>query len=278
MISVALCTYNGEKYLEEQLQSILKQTKPVDEIVVCDDRSTDRTIEILKKYRKIDSRFKIFRNHKNLGTIKNFEKAINLTSGDFIFLSDQDDVWYKDKVEGMMNFFSIKPQCLLLFSNGNIIDEKGNLMNSTLWDKWKFDSNCKIKWNDNKNAIIDLLNNQNKVTGATAAFRSSLKKEILPIKPPKGYWHDTWIALHAAYRNGLFFLDKVTINYRIHDNQQVGERDGGWKIDRYYIKNKEFNKYIKKTFPEYTKYSLPVKRNIFVRIMRKIKCLIFSND
>jgi len=92
-ISVALCTYNGELYLREQLESILKQTFPPDEIIICDDGSTDTTIKILEEFRrKSFIPVKVYYNKENLGVSKNFEKAISLCSGDIIFLSDQDDV------------------------------------------------------------------------------------------------------------------------------------------------------------------------------------------
>ncbi|MDO9153719.1 MAG: glycosyltransferase [Paludibacter sp.] len=85
MISVALCTYNGEKFIEEQLNSILNQTLPVEEIVICDDGSTDNTLNIINLFEQNNRNIKVFRNKNNLGTIKNFEKAISLTSGDIIF-------------------------------------------------------------------------------------------------------------------------------------------------------------------------------------------------
>jgi glycosyltransferase involved in cell wall biosynthesis len=98
-ISVAICTYNGEKFLKQQLDSILLQTVCVNEIIICDDISTDSTIEILEAYQnKYPSLIKIFRNEKTLMTVKNFEKAITLTTGDIIFLADQDDIWCLNKV------------------------------------------------------------------------------------------------------------------------------------------------------------------------------------
>lgn len=96
--SVALCTYNGEKYIKEQLDSILNQTKKVDEIIVCDDCSSDKTVEILNHYSSTNpGLFKIYINEQNLRSVKNFEKAITLCTGDIIFLSDQDDFWVNEK-------------------------------------------------------------------------------------------------------------------------------------------------------------------------------------
>ena len=99
-ISVALCTYNGEKFLKKQIDSILSQTIKVDEIVVCDDRSQDGTHDILNGYQsQYPDVFRVFINDENLRSVKNFEKAISKCTGDLIFLSDQDDIWIPEKVE-----------------------------------------------------------------------------------------------------------------------------------------------------------------------------------
>ena len=109
-ISVALCTYNGEKFINEQLDSILNQSKKIDEIIICDDCSTDNTIGILNKYyEQYPNIFKIYINRVNLKSVKNFEKAILLSSGDFIFLSDQDDIWVHNKVEKYIQYFNENP-------------------------------------------------------------------------------------------------------------------------------------------------------------------------
>ena len=112
--SVALCTYNGQSFLSEQLNSILNQTHPVDEIIICDDCSTDQTIEIIKYFKdKFPNLIQLFENENSLGTIKNFEKAISLTKGDLIFLSDQDDIWFSSKVNEMVTFFDKNTKCKL---------------------------------------------------------------------------------------------------------------------------------------------------------------------
>ncbi len=273
MISVALCTYNGEKYIEEQLNSILYQTLPVDEIVICDDGSIDNTLEILNQYRNKDARIKVFSNIKNLGLVKNFEKAIRLTSGDFIFLSDQDDVWKEDKVEVMINFFQKKPDCLMLFTNGTLIDERNNCLGSTLWDKWGFNEEVKKSWLNNQNAFLDLIKNYNKVTGATLAFKKELKTVILPITVPRLYWHDTWIAINAAYLNGLYFLEENTINYRTHNKQQIGINVDNQTVDRNSISETKFKKILTNRFPEFSKNValIPGKKKLHKRIIKKIK-------
>ena len=222
-ISVALCTYNGERYLSEQLNSILNQSNPVNQIIICDDASSDNTINIIKEYsKKFPEIISLNINKLNIGTIRNFENAILLTTGDIIFLSDQDDIWYGDKVEKMISAFNDQSDTLLLFTNGDLIDENALSIGITLWDKWSFPVEIRKNWKKNKLAFNDLLRNYNKVTGATIAFRKELKKHILPIQVPCGYWHDAWFALHAAALNGLSFTEDSLIQYRIHAGQQIG--------------------------------------------------------
>src|SRR5690554_1467232 len=112
MISIALASYNGEKYIKEQLDSILNQTIQDFEIVVCDDASTDNTWEILQQYEAKDKRFKIFRNEQNLGFKKNFEKAISHCKGEYIALSDQDDIWIENHLELLFNHIQENDLCL----------------------------------------------------------------------------------------------------------------------------------------------------------------------
>ena len=222
-ISVAICTYNGEKFIEQQLQSILNQTLRVDEIVISDDNSDDKTIEILEQYKFLyPDIISINRNDLNVGTIRNFEIVISHTTGDFIFLSDQDDIWLPKKVETTIKTFDNNSELILLFSNGELITEAGEMICDTLWNQWGFDESTKIKWNNNQFAFRELLRNNNKVTGATIAFKSELKKFILPIRIPIDYWHDAWFALHSAGLNKLGYIDECLIYYRIHPFQQVG--------------------------------------------------------
>ncbi len=226
-ISVALCTYNGEKYIAEQLQSILDQTRLPDEIIICDDNSSDRTLDITKDVleKNVFRNYKIEINNPPKKTIKNFEKAIMMCTGDWIFLSDQDDVWDKNKVEKLLG--CIRKKTLLLFTNGHLIDESGNKIHSTLWDKWDFTVQQRERWINNKLAFQDLLQNRNYVTGATVLLSRKLLKQAIPITVPDGHYHDAWFAMHAAAKNGLHFLDDSTISYRIHPQQQVGISKSG---------------------------------------------------
>jgi len=269
-ISVALCTFNGEEYLENQLTSILNQTCPVDEIIICDDNSTDNTISIVNSY--IEEGIEniiLIQNKENIGTIKNFEKAIDKCTGDIIFLSDQDDIWHLNKVEVMISFFLKKSNALLLFTDGNLIDSDNNLLESTLWDEWNFSKEMQKRWNNNQWAFNDLFINNNKVTGATIAFRAELKKLVLPIEVPVGYWHDAWMALHAAANDGLFYLNTALIDYRLHPKQQIGITAKPLsKVSHEFISEEIFHKNIMNLYP-----TLFLKNRIYKKVINKLKAI-----
>ncbi|MBQ6958217.1 MAG: glycosyltransferase [Bacteroidales bacterium] len=121
-ISIALCTYNGEKYLTAQLDSILDQTHPADEIIIVDDGSTDATLDIIREYASRTDILQYFVNEQTLGYVRNFSKAISLTSGDFVALSDQDDIWTKDHIEKLLNNIGGKAVCV---GDSIMIDAQG---------------------------------------------------------------------------------------------------------------------------------------------------------
>lgn len=224
-LSVALCTYNGEKFVAQQLDSILNQHVPVSEIVICDDCSTDGTLKILQSYAKqYPSLIKLHKNTANLGFIKNFENAILLCEGDIIFLSDQDDLWVPTKTQIMVDFFCSNPNAILLFTNAVLIDENNNRIDGFLWDKWGFTSEMQNLWKDNDQAFRYLVNGYNKVTGATVAFRAVLKNSALPFHMVDKFWHDGWLSLCASKLNGLLFIAEPLIQYRVHKGQAIGVR------------------------------------------------------
>jgi glycosyltransferase involved in cell wall biosynthesis len=282
-LSVALCTYNGESFLEQQLNSILEQTLQVNEIVVCDDGSSDNTLGILKTYeKKFPNLIKTYANDRASGTVKNFEKAIALTKGDLIFLADQDDIWHKDKVEIMSHFFKENNTCKLLFTDGLLIDDNGVSLHATLWEKWSFDSSIQQLWRNNENAFKDLVINHNKITGATVCFHSSLKTNVIPIAIPYGYWHDVWLGLHAAAHQGLMFLEQPLISYRIHDKQQIGvtieiDKEIRIKSNKNAINKELFYKKLAKVYPDQKK-NIPycIEQSLLYRINKKIKSVYFS--
>ena len=219
-ISVALCTYNGEKFIGQQIDSILNQTLKVDEIIVCDDGSSDRTIEILNQYSKNNPNlFKIYQNEQNLKSVKNFEKAIQLCSGDIIFLSDQDDIWVNEKVEHYISYFDKNPNIKVLASNGYCINEKSEVEEKySIWDVPQFLREKKVTVN-----YFRLITHiENIATGASMAFRKEIICEVFPFPVINNFHHDEWIAIIAAQKNSFELLNNKYFSYRIHDNQQVG--------------------------------------------------------
>ncbi len=219
--SVALCTYNGEKFLREQLDSILNQSEKVNEIVVCDDGSTDSTLEILEEYSKRNSGlFRIFKNEINLRSVKNFEKAISLCENEIIFLCDQDDLWIDNKVETIINYFEKNPRIDVVATNGYGIDDAGNLLEvHSLWDIPRFFQEEKIEIDYFK--IIAFAGNI--ATGASMALRKNFAAKVIPFPVIEEFHHDEWIALNASSNNTFEFLPEKLFKYRIHSQQQVGD-------------------------------------------------------
>ena len=217
--SVALCSYNGEKYINQQIDSILSQTHKPSEIVVCDDGSTDRTPEILAEYQKqYPEIFRIYFNEINLRSVKNFEKAISLCSKDIIFLSDQDDIWAENKAEKIVSFLDNHPEIDAVATNGFCIDENGTIHEKySLWDAPVF-----LKEKGKSIDYFEIILHCNIATGASMAFRAALKPEIMPFPVLKDYHHDEWIAVNTARKGRFEFLNDKLFYYRTHQEQQVG--------------------------------------------------------
>lgn len=218
-VSIALCTYNGERYLVEQLESIGAQTRPPDELVVFDDVSTDRTVGIAKAFAE-KARFpvRITVNPGNLGSTANFAAAIAACSGDVIALSDQDDAWEPSKLERIAGRFEADPDLDLLFSDALIVDEAMNPTGARLWDTVGFDRGEQAAFG--AGAAADVLLKHNVVTGATMAIRSRILPAVLPVPP--SWVHDGWIALVAAAAGRIGCIPEPLVRYRRHAAQQVG--------------------------------------------------------
>lgn len=235
MISIAMATYNGEKYISQQLDSILRQTVADFELVICDDVSLDATFDILKLYKEKDSRIKIFRNEKNLGFKKNFEKAISLCTGEYIALSDQDDIWTENHLEILLNAMNDN---VLACSNVEFIDSSGVRLHIRLKakDYW-------VSPNSEKQ-FLQLLHN-NYVQGCTAIFRSEILQRILPI-PESAEYHDYWIAFMASLVGHIAYIPASLVLYRRHEETITGsyQRSSQRKLHDFFATPKDF--YIKR--------------------------------
>lgn len=213
ILSVAMCTFNGEKHIAEQLESILCQQFPVDEIIICDDGSTDKTLEIIEEFLKTNPFIKLYRNPVNLGIIKNFEKAINLCQDGIILLCDQDDIWFKNKTENIKNYFETNTDLKAVFHNLELFNEKP--LSATIWDYVAFNAR-----NHGKNLLNHLLTIENIATGASFAFKKN--KSISLDEIPQIALHDYQLSILFAMKNQLGFIDEALGYYRIHDSQQIG--------------------------------------------------------
>ena len=224
-LSIALCTYNGENYLPEQLASISLQTCLPDELVVCDDGSTDLTLDILDNFSKTAPfKVRIFRNKTNLGPAANFAKAIGICHGDWIFLCDQDDFWLPDKVEistrklSQLEELYGKDTPLLVHSDAAATDENLQAIHPSLW---KFQHS----YPENGHILAKLLN-QNLVTGCTAAMNRALRDKALPI-PDNVMMHDWWLALVATTFGQISSIPETTMFYRQHGKNDTGAKSWG---------------------------------------------------
>ena len=224
-ISVAFIVYNGAQYLRTQLDSILAQTHKVDEIIVCDDVSSDNTKEILEEYKnKHPNLFFIHYNTKNIGPTKNIEKVIQACTGELILLADQDDYWEAHKVEAIIKYFEQNPTMNGVFTNGSLINSYGELDNKyALWDAMSFPyKTIKSKNELNNNLKLYINTVENCVTGATLAIRNNLAFLKQPFPIIKNLVHDRWLAINLAENNSLGILEEKLIRYRIHSAQAIG--------------------------------------------------------
>lgn len=209
LISIAMCTYNGEKFIKEQLDSILDQTYKNIEIIIVDDVSNDTTVEIIQNYK--DNRIKFFKNEKNLGFVKNFEKAISLCSGDYIALADQDDIWKNYKIE---KFIQEIGDNLLIYSDAILIDKDSKEIGKEL-----IRPVTNLISGSNTKAFLFY----NCISGNTMMFSKELIKHIIPINK-KFSFHDSWIAFIANSLGKVTYTEEAMIYYRRYDEQVTRTR------------------------------------------------------
>ena len=212
MISVCLATYNGGKYIKEQLDSILCQLGDKDELIISDDGSSDDTISLINKIE--DERIVLIINKETHGFTGNFENAINYSKGEIIFLSDQDDIWNKDKVELSLEALQ---DADLVVSDAEVVDKGLNQINPSHFNLY--------------NVKTGFLNNfiSTRYIGACMAFRRDILEKALPIpKQHKYCQHDWWFAIIAEYHYRVKIIEKPLIKYRRHG---ANASTGGTKSD-----------------------------------------------
>ncbi len=216
MNSIAMCTYNGEKYIREQLESIIGQTLPPDEIVICDDCSKDHTIQVVRDTLKNwDGRWTLVCNEKNLGYKKNFEKAISLCHGDIIYLSDQDDVWDIHKIEIMNEVFRQHPEVVTAWHDAELVGPKLEPLYPSFWKNTLFFDYEKFMKGDYSHVWWG-----NVMQGSACAFRREVFEAARPF--PMEAVHDEWLLLISLLLGEVLPVPKVLMKYRQADNTLGG--------------------------------------------------------
>jgi glycosyltransferase involved in cell wall biosynthesis len=201
LVSIALCTYNGESFMRQQIDSILNQTYKNLEIIIVDDHSTDNSYTIAAEYAAKDSRVKCFLNDINLGYNKNFAKAVRLTTGSYIAISDQDDIWELNKIQRLLDNIG---DHWLIFSNSAMINDAGELQEKKLLHNFNYGDR------DFRGILLT-----NFVTGHTSLMAREFLDYIFPF-PDAGYY-DWWMGFIAIYHHKLIYLEEVLTIYRLHE-------------------------------------------------------------
>lgn len=219
-ISVALCTYNGSRFLHEQLDSIARQSQIPDEVVVCDDGSTDATHALLDEFASNASFLvRIVHNPDRLGPTKNFEKAIQMCKGDTIFLCDQDDIWVPEKLKVLSSVLDCNPNAAYAFSDAVIVNDNSAPQGRTFWaERGLYNHHAPLSGPGQ----IELLLRENFIPGAAMAIRASYRRLFLPI--PVGWMHDYWIALLGSLFARGVPVEEPLLYYRRHVAQVCGSK------------------------------------------------------
>lgn len=216
-IDVLLATYNGEKYLAEQMDSILNQTYTNINLIISDDCSTDKTREILEHYKQKDDRVSVYYQEKNLGYVKNFEFLLRKVEHNFYMLSDQDDVWLPEKIEKSFNKLK-KENADLVFTDLEVVDENLNTIHHSFNELMLLDKKIKKYINTYKLNYL-----YNCITGCTIMSKRKFIEKILPFPVDSKYMiHDYWIGLVISLNGKLIYIPEKYIKYRQHGNNQIG--------------------------------------------------------
>jgi glycosyltransferase involved in cell wall biosynthesis len=237
--TVALCTFQGQRFIAAQWESLIRQTRRPQQIVVFDDASSDHTWQLLQELSEKASASGIptvmHRQESNVGYVRNFQAALERSEGDLVFLCDQDDIWHPTKLSLMASEFEKRPDLLMLHTNARLIRENGEPEGRGLFHALEVT-------NDEIDAVhrgfaFEVLLRRNIVTGATMGIRRQVLNHALPV--PAGWIHDEWLAIVAASRGAVDVLDRDTIDYRQHGGNQVGaarrnalEKIHGGKVSR----------------------------------------------
>ena len=214
-ISIALCTYNGEQYLAEQLQSLFDQTQKPDEIVISDDGSTDGTLNIIKQFQDMNVvPIRLWTHEQNIGVYKNFIHCIEQCKGDIVFTCDQDDYWMPDKLA--LHMRAHEDDTLdLVYSNADVVL---NTLDQKLYLLWTRQS--MLDTEQGKSSFKSLVVKGESIAGCCMSFKKSFFNQIIPL--PDQVYHDDWIATSACLAGKMCGLAEPLIKYRQHGRNVVG--------------------------------------------------------
>lgn len=230
-LAILMATYNGERYLSEQIESIIGQTYQNWLLYIKDDQSTDKTLSIVRKYVSLDERIILLENHSKYGAKRNFASMMQEVDADFYMFSDQDDIWFPEKVErsisvlvDLENKNPRKP--IIVHTDLNVVDSNLSMICPSLWQMFRI--------------APELLNNFDRlgghclVTGCTMAFNKKAQEVSLPMEE-NAIMHDVWMALKVYQNEGLIVgLSQPSIYYRQHNNNTLGAKD----FRTHYVLNK----------------------------------------
>lgn len=219
----AMCTYNGNRFLLQQLDSLVAQTRCLDEIVICDDCSEDGSWEAITSWAtRVSADYGIavtaVRNVSRLGVARNFEQAIGMLTTDLIFLADQDDIWMDNKVQFLAGCLESQPDNLLAHSDATLINDRGDDLGTSLLEALRVSAYERTHMREGR--VFEVYCRRNLVTGTTAVFRRSLLSTALPI--PDDWIHDEWLAVCAAMRGDVLTVPLPLTAYRQHGSNAIG--------------------------------------------------------
>lgn len=215
-----MTTYNAGPWLAGQLESFVRQRLRPDQLVICDDGSTDGTIDALHRFaQKAPFEVQVVCNPTNLTTTPNFEQAVSLCEGEFIFFADQDDVWHEDKIETLVGVLEADPEAGAVFSNGRVVDENLKPLGYTLWDSLWFRPNERAELQAGREASVFVRHVV--AAGTTLAFRGAYKDVFLPF-PDLHDCHDAWVTFSICGVAKVRIVERDLIEYRLHGQNQFG--------------------------------------------------------
>jgi glycosyltransferase involved in cell wall biosynthesis len=218
-VGILLNSYNGEKFIIEQLQSVFSQTYQNFDLLIYDDCSTDNTVKLAKKVVGNDPRVKFYQNKKNLGLLESFRRGMKMVSGDYICLCDNDNYWLSTRLEKEVQFLNDHPDCLMVCHDSFVSDQNLHVycqsftksLNGKFWSISSF--------NVNDFSLENLLEN-NQVTGISMMFRSALQPSVALL--PDGDMHDSWTAKLTASQSYIGYINEPLIIYRQHQHNYIG--------------------------------------------------------